>query len=42
MNTALIQTGYLPAVILPVLRQDYISLLERAHKDDKPFIDFVA
>jgi len=42
MNTALIQDGYLPAVIPPVLRQEYVSLLERAHKDDRPFMDFIA
>ncbi len=42
MNAALIQDGYMPAVIPPVLRQEYISLLEQAHKDDKPFIDFIA
>jgi Fic family protein len=42
MNTALIQSGYLLAIIPPVLRHDYISLLELAHKDDRPFIDFIA
>ncbi len=42
MNTALIQEGYMLAVIPPVLRQEYISLLERAHKDDRPFVDFIA
>lgn len=42
MNTALIQAGYLLAIIPPVLRQEYISLLERAHKDDRPFVDFIA
>lgn len=42
MNTALIQDGYMLAVIPPVLRQEYISLLEYAHKDDRPFIDFIA
>lgn len=42
MNTALIQEGYMLAVIPPVLRQEYISLLERAHKDDRPFTDFIA
>lgn len=42
MNTALIQDGYMMAVIPPILRQEYISLLERAHKDDKPFIGFIA
>jgi Fic family protein len=42
MNTALIQDGYMLTVIPPLLRQEYISLLERAHKDDRPFIDFIA
>ena len=42
INTALIQDGYMLAVIPPILRQEYISLLERAHKDDQPFIDFIA
>ncbi len=42
MNTSLIQEGYMLAVIPPVLRQEYISLLERAHKDDRPFTDFIA
>lgn len=41
MNTALIQDGYLPALIPPILRTEYISLLEKAHKDDKSFIDFI-
>ena len=42
MNTALIQDGYMMAVIPPVLRQEYIGLLEQAHKDDRPFMDFIA
>lgn len=42
MNTALIQDGYMLAVIPPILRPEYISLLEKAHKDDKPFIQFIA
>ncbi|MGD9569592.1 MAG: Fic family protein [Sedimentibacter sp.] len=42
MNTSLIQDGYLLAIIPPILRNDYISLLEKAHKNDKPFIDFIA
>lgn len=42
MNTALIQDSYILTVIPPVLRREYISLLERAHKDDRPFIDFIA
>jgi Fic family protein len=42
MNTALIQDGYMPAVIPPILRREYMSLLEQAHTDDRPFMDFVA
>ena len=41
MNTALIQDRYLPALIPPILRSEYISLLEKAHYDDKDFIDFI-
>jgi Fic family protein len=42
MNTALIRDGYMMAVIPPILRQEYISLLDRAHTDDRPFMDFIA
>ena len=42
MNLALIQDGYLPAVIPPMLRADYISLLEKAHRDERDFIEFIA
>lgn len=42
MNTALIQDGYLPAVIPPILRMEYITLLERAHRDDHDFVEFIA
>ncbi|MCL2874162.1 MAG: Fic family protein [Defluviitaleaceae bacterium] len=42
MNTALIQDRYMMAIIPPILRQEYISLLELAHKDDRPFMDFIA
>jgi len=42
MNTALIQDGYLLAVIPPVLRFEYIELLEKAHRDDNPFEQFIA
>ncbi|MFT9078216.1 Fic family protein [Ethanoligenens sp.] len=42
MNTALIQDGYMLAVIPPVLRHEYISLLERAHHDDQLFVEFIA
>ena len=41
MNTALIQEGFLPALIPPILRSEYISLLEKAHEDDREFIDFI-
>jgi len=42
MNTALIQDGYMIAIIPPVLRAEYIALLEKAHTNDKPFIEFIA
>jgi Fic family protein len=42
MNTALIQDGYMMAIIPPVLRREYINMLEQAHKDDRPFMDFIA
>lgn len=42
MNTALIQDGYLLAVIPPVLRHEYIQLLEKAHSNALPFQQFIA
>lgn len=42
MNTALIQKGYLPAIIPPVLRSTYIQSLEKAHKDDTAFLEFIS
>lgn len=42
MNTALIQDGFMLAVIPPILRHEYIQLLEKAHNDDKPFEEFIA
>ena len=42
MNAALIQDGYMIAIIPPILRAEYIALLEKAHTNDKPFIDFIA
>ncbi len=42
MNTVLIQDGYLLAIIPPVLRLEYIRLLEQAHEDDRAFADFIA
>lgn len=42
MNVVLIQNGWLPAVIPPIRRAEYIRLLEKAHEDVKPFTDFIA
>ncbi len=42
MNLTLLQEGYLPAIISPVLRHEYIALLEKAHTNKKPFEDFIA
>lgn len=42
MNTALIQDGYPLAIIPPALRYEYIGLLEKAHRDNKPFEQFIA
>ena len=42
MNLALIQDGYLPAIVPPILRMDYISLLEQAHENDSGFLEFIA
>ena len=41
MNTLLIQRGYLPAIIPPILRSDYIAALEKAHEDDSDFVTFI-
>ena len=42
MNTALIQTGYLPCVISPYIRSHYISALELSHKEPSRFQAFIA
>ena len=42
MNLALIQDGSPPAIVPPILRVDYVSLLERAHRDDRDFMEFIA
>ena len=42
MNAALIQEGYLPCVISPYIRADYINALEAGHKDANVFIEFIA
>lgn len=41
MNLTLIQDGYLPAIVPPVLRGDYVSLLEWAHREDRDFIEVI-
>lgn len=42
MNTILIQNGYLPIIIPPIQRREYIESLELAHKDDSKFLDLIA
>ena len=42
MNAVLIQDGYMLAVIPPKLRREYVSLLEQAHRDDRPLMAFIA
>jgi Fic family protein len=41
MNLALIRAGYNISVIPPILRNDYIQALEKAHTDTAPFIQFI-
>lgn len=41
MNTLLIQRGYLPVIIPPVRRVEYIHALEKAHTDTRPFIQLI-
>ena len=42
MNLCLLRSGYTLAVVPPVLRAEYIQLLEKAHTDAAPFAAFVA
>jgi len=42
MNAVLIQNGYPPAVIPPILRGDYIRALEKAWVNEQIFIEFIA
>lgn len=42
MNAALMQAGYIIAVIPPVRRAEYIGALEKAHRNDADFIELVA
>ncbi len=43
MNLALLQGGYLLAIIPPVLRRDYLETLDKTHKgENTAFINFIA
>lgn len=42
MNLALLQEGYTIAVIPPILRAEYINMLEKAHEEEQDFIVFIA
>lgn len=42
MNVALMQAGYIITIIPPLKRSEYISALEKAHKNDADFIKLIA
>lgn len=42
MNVALVQAGYIIAIIPPLRRAEYINALEKAHKNDSDFIRLIA
>ena len=42
MNLCLLRKGYTMALIPPALRSEYTLLLEKAHCDAKPFVEFLA
>ncbi|MGI6130231.1 MAG: Fic family protein [bacterium] len=42
MNLCLLRAGYTIAIIPPILRGEYISLLEKAHDNDRDFVRFIA
>jgi len=42
MNLILLQEGYSITIIPPILRKDYIQTLEKAHSDDRDFIELIA
>lgn len=42
MNLALIQAGYIISIIPPIKRAEYISALEKAHKNETDFINLIA
>jgi Fic family protein len=41
INTSLLQDGYMIAIIPPILRQEYIELLEESHSSPDGFIAFI-
>ncbi len=41
MNLCLIRKGYTIAIIPPILRGEYIALLEKAHQNERPFVEFI-
>jgi len=42
MNLCLLRHGYTLAIVPPVLRVEYIQLLEKAHTDAEPFTAFIS
>ena len=42
MNLVLINAGFPITIIPPILRSEYMNSLEKAHKDDKTFIEFIS
>ena len=42
MNLCLLRHGYTLAIIPPILRGEYIALLDKAHEDDADFVQFIA
>ena len=42
MNAALIQSGYPPTIIPPIVREDYIRALEKAWINEQIFVEFIA
>ena len=42
MNLVLLSHGFTIAIIPPILRQEYIRALEKAHTNDRDFVQFIA
>jgi Fic family protein len=42
MNAVLVQNGYPPVIIPPILREDYIRTLEKSWENEQLFIEFIA